>query len=113
MDERHLLAAVKYVELNPVRAGLSNKAEDYPWSSARAHLKNKDDALVVVSALSDIVGDWKAFLAEPESRADIAALRSHSQTGRPCGVDKFIDELEDRLGMCLRKRRRGPKKKSN
>ena len=38
MDEAHLLACARYVELNPVRAGLAERAEPWPWSSARAHL---------------------------------------------------------------------------
>lgn len=38
MDEKHLYYAARYVELNPVRAGICNKAEDYLWSSARCHL---------------------------------------------------------------------------
>jgi len=113
MDERHLLAAAKYVELNPVRAKLAGRAEDYQWSSARAHLARKDDALVRVSALTDIVGDWKKFLSGPECEADIEALNRHSKTGRPCGGEAFVAELENRLGLDLRKHKRGPKKKTN
>jgi putative transposase len=41
MDEPHLLAAARYVELNPVRAGLVAKAGDWPWSSAQAHLRGE------------------------------------------------------------------------
>ncbi len=61
MDEPHLLAAVRYVELNPVRAGLVADAEDWPWSSARAHLSGRDNRLVKVTPLLAMVGDWKAF----------------------------------------------------
>lgn len=49
LDESHLLAAARYVELNPVRAGLATAPSDYRWSSAWAHLKGKDDGLVRVS----------------------------------------------------------------
>ncbi|WP_223296636.1 transposase [Thiorhodovibrio frisius] len=38
MDERHLIAAARYVELNPVRARLCQRPEDWEWSSAQAHL---------------------------------------------------------------------------
>lgn len=44
MDETYLLAAARYVEMNPVHAGLVKRPEDYRWSSARAHLEGKDDA---------------------------------------------------------------------
>jgi REP-associated tyrosine transposase len=46
MDDRYTLAAARYVELNPVRAGLVARAEDYLWSSARAHLLGRNDCLV-------------------------------------------------------------------
>ena len=45
MDERHLMAAARYVERNPVRAGLAARPEDWPWSSAAAHVAGKPDAL--------------------------------------------------------------------
>ena len=48
MDEDHLLTAVRYFSLNPVRARLVARAEDWPWSSVRAHLKGEDDGLVRV-----------------------------------------------------------------
>ncbi len=42
MDERYLLSAVRYVELNLVHAGMAKRPEDYPWSSARAHLEGQE-----------------------------------------------------------------------
>lgn len=51
MDERHLLAAARYVERNPVRVRLCAKAEDWQWSSARAHRRGVDDQLVTVGPL--------------------------------------------------------------
>ena len=53
MDEAHLVAAVCYVNLNPVRARLVSRAEDWPWSSARAHLAGVDDNLVIVRPVLD------------------------------------------------------------
>ena len=49
MDEAHLGHAVRYVSLNPVGARLVDRAEDWPWSSTRAHLAGKDDELVTVA----------------------------------------------------------------
>jgi putative transposase len=51
MDEQHLLAAVRYVERNPVRARLCARPEGWPWSTAAAHLAGRDDALVSVRPL--------------------------------------------------------------
>ena len=42
MDESNLLKAAAYVELNPVKANMVKKAEDYRWSSVHAHLKGED-----------------------------------------------------------------------
>lgn len=102
MDERHAVAAVRYVELNPVRAGLVAHAADYPWSSAHAHLKKRDDSLVRVRPMLEQVPDWNAFLAcgpEPEVES---ALRRHQSTGRPLGSDDFVLEMEQRIGRSLR-----------
>ena len=63
LDGPHLVAAVRYVELNPVRACLVDRAEAWPWSSARGHLAGQDDGLATVAPLLDAVGDWAAFLA--------------------------------------------------
>src|SRR5687768_10528102 len=64
MDEAHLVSALRYVALNPVRARLVERAEDWPWSSARAHLAGKSDAFVLVEPALDRVGDFSAFLGE-------------------------------------------------
>jgi putative transposase len=62
MDETHLLACARYVELNPVRAQLAARPQDWPWSSARAHLAGRDDGVVEVRPLLARVGDWSDFL---------------------------------------------------
>ena len=57
MDERYLPAAVRYIELNPVMARLVTDPISYPWSNARAHIEKRDDALVRVSPLSELIPD--------------------------------------------------------
>jgi len=108
MDERYTLAAARYVELNPVRANLVSRPEDYPWSSARAHLLERDDALVRVAPLLARVADWPAFLREPIDPTLIDDVRKHQSTGRPLGDDAFIGHLEALLGRILRRRKPGP-----
>jgi len=66
MDEQHLLAAARYVERNPVRARLRARPQDWPWSSAAAHLAASDDALVSVRPLLELVPNWAAFIGEDE-----------------------------------------------
>ncbi len=102
MDEVHLLAAARYVEQNPVRAGMVEKASDYPWSSAGAHLSGQDDLLVKVNPLLDMIPDWQEFLGEDVSEEMADLIRKHEQTGRPLGNKAFVDKLEKVLGRLLR-----------
>ena len=112
MDEAHLMAAARYVSLNPVRAGLVRRPEDWPWSSVRAHLERKDDVLVMVTPLLERYGDFKALLDRPSEIDDAgwAALRKSESTGRPVGSERWLAELEQRTGRRLRPGKRGPKK---
>ncbi len=109
MDESHLLASARYVELNPVRARLSAAAGDWPWSSARAHLDGRDDGLVQVKPLLDLVPDWREFLSAGLSDDEREAIRAAERTGRPLGSTRFIARLEKRLHRPLARQKPGPK----
>lgn len=106
MDEQHLFAAVRYVELNPVRASLAGAPEDYPWSSARAHLAGADDALVSVQPMLNMVGDWREFLSNADGKEE-DLLRRNEKTGRPLGSSVFIDHIEKVSGKVLKHKRPG------
>jgi len=109
MDEEHLLRAMRYVELNPVRAGLVEHPGDYPWSSARAHLEGEDDILVRVHPMLEEIGDWKSYLALDIEEEEAALMRRHERTGRPLGNEGFSKRLEKQLGRVLLPQKRGPK----
>jgi len=110
MDEPYLLAAVRYVEMNPVRAGLAGAPWQYRWSSARAHVAGADDPLVRVRPLLDIVGgDWRQFITQQIPGEGAEVLRRHESTGRPLGDDLFVGRLEEAVGKSLRPGKRGPK----
>src|SRR5882672_4243084 len=83
MDEAYLLASARYVELNPVRARLARRARDWRWSSARAHLAEKDDELVRVAPLGELAPDWAGFLGQGLQPEEHAAVRAGERTGRP------------------------------
>jgi len=103
LDENHLLAAVRYVELNPVRAGMVTCAWEYPWSSAGFHTETREsDQLVKDRTLSGLITDWKDFLLG-EMTDKIDQLRLATQTGRPAGDDLFIAKIEDIMGRDLSK----------
>ena len=110
MSEPYLLAAARYVELNPVRARIVKSPGVYRWSSAAAHLTGRDDELVKVSPLLDLVPNWVTFLSSECSDTESEALRRHERTGRPLGDDDFIVKLESALGRPIRRRKPGPKR---
>ncbi len=111
LDEQHLLAAARYVEMNPVKAGLVATPQTYRWSSASAHLKKRDDRLVRVEPLLSLVGPWRRFLSQSQDGQTIERLQMHERTGRPLGNDSFLAKLEKRLGRPLRPRKPGRKPK--
>ncbi len=112
MDEDHLITAVRYVSLNPVRARLVPRAEEWAWSSARAHLAGRDDALVTVAPVLSRVADFAALIA-PDVRDEeaFARLRASEGTGRPLGNSDFIAGLERILGRPIARRAPGRKPK--
>ena len=109
MDEAYLLAACRYIELNPVRAKLVKRPEDYRWSSARAHLEGKDDVLVKVKPMLDRVSHWDELLASGD-QALFDDVRMHERTGRPLGEDSFVMKLSAIVGRELGKKKPGPKR---
>ncbi len=111
MDEKHLLAAARYIEMNPVAAGLVESPGDYPWSSARAHLTSETDGLTAIKPLLGRVPEWSEFLTLSEEE-ELVILKKHEKTGRPLGKDTFIATLEKRLQRVLQPQKRGPKPKT-
>ena len=109
MDEDHLLAAARYVELNPVRARLCVQAEDWPWSSARAHLAGEDDGVVKAAPLLARAPPWRAFLAGGLATDQHAAIQAAERTGRPLGDSGFVAMIEARLGRVLARQKPGRK----
>jgi putative transposase len=113
LDNRHTATAVRYVELNPVRAGLVREAEAYQWSSAAAHAGLRADDVLTVDA-HQLVGavDWRAWLRETDEDELIQQLRLNTRTGRPFGDEPFVGEAERATGRLLRPRPAGrPKMK--
>lgn len=112
MDEQHLFAALRYVALNPVRARLVARAEDWSWSSARAHIAGEDDCVVKVAPALERVGDFRAFLREDFDEAFTYAALRHAETiGRPVGSREWLEDMESRTGLALLPGKRGPKAK--
>lgn len=82
LDALHLLRAVRYVLLNPVRAGLVGEASAWRFSSARAHLLGEQDRLVPLAALRDRVENWAALLGSPAGEDELESIRNVTRAGR-------------------------------
>jgi putative transposase len=104
MDEPHLLAAARYIALNPVVAGLVGRAEDWPWSSTRAHLAGEDDELAMVAPLRALIPDFAALLAMPADPSTTARIERAPTIGRPLGAPEWISMIARRLGRSLANR---------
>ena len=116
MDHAHLMATVRYVENNPVAAGMVAEAEKWPWSSARSHIvgkRAKDDPLTDVVALGQHVACWRAMLhvgLEAGYSAETAdAIEAQMRTGRPLASAEWIADAERTMNRKLGPERRGPK----
>lgn len=101
LDEHHLWAAARYIERNPIRAGLVQRAEDYPWSSAPCHVLGSDDPVLAPGRPFPGSIDWRAFLTDERPDPRVAELRRSTRSGRPCGDATFIRSAEEAAGRIL------------
>ena len=109
MDDQYLYAAVRYVEKNPVKAKLVERAEHYAWSSAKAHVKRSEDPLLSRFYLVDEIKDWSSYLLEDErkSMSYEKQIQVHLRTGRPLGTEGFIQKIEEVTQRGLYKKKAG------
>ncbi|MFH0883512.1 MAG: transposase [bacterium] len=104
LDSHHLIAAVRYIELNPVRARLCRLPQEWKWSSARGHLSGHGDKLSTDQSLLDTVGDWQAFLASGMDNEELERIRRHEISGSPLGNEEFYQYLQALTGEDFRPR---------
>jgi putative transposase len=112
MDEAHVIAAIPYVALNPVRARLVKRARQWKWSSVHAHLDPaKGDGITATAPVLDRVGDFAGLLRAGEDAALSMAIRRAETVGRPLGDDAFMAHIEATSGRDPRAGKRGPRKR--
>jgi putative transposase len=109
LDENHLIAAVRYVERNPVRAGIVKEAWEYLWSSAAFHTGTVQEAGIISSdnMLQEMIGDWKAYLMEKDANDFVECVRQESFVNRPLGDATFIKVLEEQFRLRLSRGKAG------
>ena len=118
--DAYLLSVYRYIERNPVRAGMVTAAEDHPWSSAQGHLNQRDDPLLTPHpAFLAISPDterraalYAQFLRDTGASADVPAIRAHSSRQRPLGDAAFLQRVEETLGRSVVMRARGRPRKT-
>jgi putative transposase len=105
LDPAHLAQAMRYVELNPVRAEITASPIDYQWSSARAHCGLESPPPWLDTAQWSArysPQQWQEVLAlDFRLAGDLDRLREATRTGRPFGTHQFIAELEAKLDRRL------------
>ena len=118
MDDAHLMAAVRYVENNPVAAKIVADAREWHWSSARSHIAGrrvKDDPLTDVAAMGQHVRNWRALLRygleAMDDPATIEQIEARIRTGRPLADPEWIADMEQRIARTLAPMKPGPKPK--
>ncbi|HUR39611.1 MAG TPA: transposase [Verrucomicrobiae bacterium] len=115
LDDAYMRTAVRYVELNPVRAKMVKCAADYRWSSAAAHCRNEPDRLLADPSpwLEGVVpgAQWHSWLEAGEQPEQITILRRNVERAMPCGSETFVARLERIAGRSLRPAARGRPRK--
>ena len=105
LDEGHLILAAKYIERNPVRAGLVEKPWEWKWSSASLHAGLNESHKLKLKNLFNIIdmdkNTLKTFIANEGDEKDMEKLRKQTLTGRPLCNDQIIENLENTLGRKL------------
>ena len=98
--------------LNPVRAKLAGRAEDWCWSSVHALLDPaRGDGITHTSPVLERVPDFAGFLKDGEDQAQSASLRRSESVGRPLGDEAFLTRVQTILGRDPKPGKPGPKPK--
>ena len=112
-NDHYLWAVARYIERNPLNAGLAASVEEYPWSSGKAHVSGVRDPLLSADSWlsAQDLGAYREFVCEVDEATD-KAIRRATKSGRPFGSESFVDRLEFQLNQTLKPGKPGrPKKK--
>jgi putative transposase len=113
LDDHHMRAAIRYIEQNPVRAGLVTRCEDYAWSSTRGNAQLRQDSLLAPGRPFTAMADgWLNWVNVQTDDAETTLLRRNTHTGRPTGSRESAFDLEARLGRILACQKVGRKPRS-
>jgi putative transposase len=106
--DNYLWTVSKYIEENPVRAGIVKKPEDYPYSSAKAHILGRKDSLLKEPLFDKSeLNQYRKFFRSEDDKKIIEEIRKQTRLGKPLGDAEFVKALSERLGCSLSFRPKG------
>ena len=111
LDDRSVYEEIRFIENDPVRAGLVGRSEDYPWSSARQHVMGEAGPVIANCFLCGEIKDWRAYLTDGPNETVLSRTWQSLKTGRPSGNLDFVRQLETVLGRRLMAMPRGRPRK--
>jgi REP-associated tyrosine transposase len=106
--DAHLLRVLRYVEANPLRAGLVGRAEEWTWSSLTTREGHPQMAECPVSRPVN----WLEYVNGPASQAELTALRASASRGAPYGEPEWVTRVAGECGLAFTLRTRGRQRRS-
>lgn len=107
LDDEHCVAALRYIELNPVRAGFVNDPYHWHFSSARIHASLESNSILTNTRIIREIGDWTPFLQSGLDLEFDAEFQRHEKNGYPLAGESFLSEWEQKTGQSLKPSKRG------
>lgn len=98
-SDRQFVTLLRYVERNPVRAGLVERAETWPWSSLSQRVRNVADDRLLTASPVDLPNPWNDFVNEPLTAEELARVRESVRRGRPLGNVAWEEDIVARWGL--------------
>jgi len=107
--DRYCLTCYRYIELNPVRAGMVRQPADHPWSSYHYNALGEPDSTITPHDCWLLLGEddtvrritYSTLFRDSLDRLDIECIRHSINTGLPTGNDRFRREIENALSIKL------------
>jgi putative transposase len=117
-DDAHAWAVLRYIEANPLRAGMVADPADYPWSSYPAHGEGAADPLLTPLPGWEDLGDdeparraaWRRKVTARQAESELTAIRDSLTGGRPYGDPYWSEAMTRRLGRPEARPRGRPRK---
>lgn len=118
---RYLFTCSRYIELNPVRAGMVERPEDFPWSSYRRNAHGERDDLVVPHCVYEQLGQseserrtaYRTLFVQETSESGFDEIREATEDGTALGNDRFKEEIEKVLGRRIDRLTHGGDRRSS